>query len=98
MSYDICVGYWHRGHNYTYNVAPMLAAAGFSWRDWDGKPSDEVAVELRRVICEMEADPVKFRALEPSNGWGDYQGCLKWLRTILDDINEMPAPEPVYVR
>lgn len=74
----------------TYNYAPMWRAAGFSLRDFDGKTGAQVAVVLGPAVAAMEADPVRFRALEPANGWGTYDGAMPYLRDLLRIVTERP--------
>ena len=32
----------------------------------------------------MEADPETYRAMNPPNGWGDYEGALAYLRRLAE--------------
>lgn len=67
---------WDRGLSPTYNLAPMLAEAGLQIRGLDGIQAATAAEPLGMVIQRLEADPERFKALNPSNGWGDYDGLL----------------------
>jgi hypothetical protein len=56
----------------TYNYSPMLGAA-FGPGGFDlicGIPSEAALVRLRAARQRLEDALAKFRALEPSNGWG----------------------------
>lgn len=79
--------------NYTYNVSPMYyeALGGGGLRGLDGRPAAEVIPELERAIADMEARPEHYRTMNPPNGWGDYDGALRFLRNILRDAVECPA-------
>lgn len=80
MSYDITIGdHWS---NYTYNIARMLYEDGFSWNDWHGKEGLAVGTRLDLLIERMEREPERFIKHDPPNGWGDYRGCLNWLKGI----------------
>lgn len=69
--------------NYTYNIRPMTKKAGLSsLRELDGLELPEALEKLEGVIKEMESDPVGYRALNPLNGWGDYDSFLKLLNDI----------------
>lgn len=48
-----------------------------------GLRADVAAPLLRAALQAMEADPDRFRALEPANGWGNYESALRYLSTIL---------------
>jgi hypothetical protein len=71
--------------NYTSNVSPMWAKAlGRSLGDYDGAPCSEAAGPLAAGVRAMEANPDDYRSMGPSNGWGDYDGALKYLRGIAE--------------
>lgn len=81
------------GPNYTYNVAPMYRLAlsdDNGIRSIDGKRADGCVPILKHAICVMEASPDQFRALNPENGWGNYEGALKILKQLLDACQKMP--------
>lgn len=61
-----------------------------------GAPCSEAAGVLARAVERMRADPDLYRPMEPSNGWGDYEGALAYL----DGIAQACATHPkatVYV-
>ena len=69
--------------NHTYNVAPMYSKAmGITISDLDGKKCNEVIPLLRKGILEMEANPAMYKAMNPKNGWGNYESALKFLEEI----------------
>lgn len=45
---------------------------------------------LNEGVRYMEDHPAEMRELEPSNGWGSYEGALKYLRGIRDACAEHP--------
>ena len=64
--------------NVTYNLSGMLREAGFNGWDWcTGKPAPEVGAHMLAVLDGMVTDPERWRAMNPPNGWGDYDGCLQ---------------------
>lgn len=65
--------------NMTSNVAPMWRLAGADLREMRGKPAAEVKIILATAVRNMLAEPEKYRALNPENGWGDYESCVKYL-------------------
>lgn len=83
--------------NYTSNVAPM-------WRDAlgdvalgnlidrDGRAAT-LAPLVRAGVERMEADPDRYRAMNPENNWGDYDGALAYLRNLAEACEAM-APHP----
>lgn len=86
--------------NYTSNVAPMiyraLEGAGIGleaeerwWQRLDGMSGPEGRDFLDAVITQLEADPERFRAMNPPNGWGCYDGpdgVLGVLRKMRDAV------------
>lgn len=93
MSYDITVSYGECaacGHapssfewDPTYNLAPMWAEAGLRMRDLNGKTAAEAALVVRAALILLAADPERFRALDPPNGWGSYDTMLPHMRDFL---------------
>jgi hypothetical protein len=98
VSYDIWLE--HDGNalalldwNYTSNCAPMWRLAMPSTDGLAGmhemKASD-AAEALRAGIAAMEADSEPYRELNPSNGWGDFDGQLEALRRLLAAFEQAP--------
>lgn len=65
--------------NITYNLSPMLHEAGFcGWGNLAQAPTAEAAGQhLLAVLDGMQADPERWRAMDPENGWGSYDRCLQ---------------------
>ncbi|MEU4173268.1 hypothetical protein AB0F46_41320 [Streptomyces sp. NPDC026665] len=77
--------------NYTSNVAPMWSAAlGRSLGDLSEQPAGAVLPDLEQAVAAMEADPARFEAMNPKNGWGDYAGALGYLRRLRDACARHP--------
>lgn len=98
MSYDVWLEidtggeYPHRvtdSMDPTYNLGPMFAAAlGRPIRSLTGMSAAEALPVLRGAIAAMQADPARFKALNPPNGWGDYTGALdfmEWFASVCAD-------------
>jgi hypothetical protein len=83
--------------NYTRNVSPMWARAldGTTLGDViESTPAvAQIAGRLQVAVARMEADPATYRAMNPENGWGDYDGALAYLRNLADACVVM-APHP----
>lgn len=82
MSWDISTidanGVEDNELNITYNLSGMLAEAGFEgWASLAGRPAHEVAVEMLDLLNDMALEPQRWRAMNPPNGWGDYDRCLQ---------------------
>ena len=87
--------------NYTSNCSRMWDEAGCPLHEWaydkaNGRTAETLIEPLRLAIKTMEDDPERFRAMNPENGWGDYEGALEWLRKILAACRTYPKAS-VYV-
>ena len=78
--YEVCL----LDLNYTSNCAPMWRHAGADLREFDEAPASEAAGPLAEAVKRMETDPDTYRAMNPPNGWGDYEGALAFLRKIAE--------------
>lgn len=79
--------------NYTYNVSGMLKEAlgtEHGIRDLDGVECSVAAPILRRGIDAMVADPARFEAMDPPNGWGSHHGALELLIKIAEACARAP--------
>lgn len=102
MSYDVHFGPWisEPSRNYTSNVAPMWEAAlgvGLGELIIDkGQRAGDMLATLEAGVAAMKADPDRFRAMEPANGWGDFEGALAYLEWMAANCREWPE-QPVEV-
>ena len=82
--------------NYTHNCNTMAEAAGIYQHVWrpeellEVKTASDLVEPLRAGIQRMEAEPQKFKALNPANGWGSYDTFLPWLKEYLAACMEYP--------
>lgn len=76
--------------NYTSNCAPMWRAAGADLQAFDRAPCTEAAGPLAAAAKRMEDAPHTYRAMNPPNGWGDYESCLNFLREIAELCGKHP--------
>lgn len=95
------IGWW----NYTHNVAPMiydalklagieLAGSESWWQRLSGMSGTGGRDYLAVIIRQLEADPERFRAMNPPNGWGCYDGrdgVLGVLRKMQDAVPDGEA-------
>lgn len=61
------------------------------WCALDGMDGPEGAAFLDRIIKELEADPERFREMNPPNGWGDFDSFVSVLRSMRDRVPEWPC-------
>ena len=68
------------GH--TYNLTPMWRLAGVievSSRELDGLRAGVLADRAARGLLRAVTKPAEFKALNPENGWGDFDGFVEIL-------------------
>lgn len=46
------------------------------WDHLEGATAEQGVVVLDRFIAGLRSDPERFRAMNPENGWGSYDGVL----------------------
>lgn len=77
--------------NLTYNLTPMLRRAGMPpWQDFIGTRAELAGVIWRSVHTALLADPEVFQALNPPNGWGDYDGAVEVIGALADACERFP--------
>jgi len=87
--------------NITHNLNTMAGEAGIYEALW--RP-DEIGITkaaqliepLKAGLAKLESDPERFEKLNPSNGWGSYEGLVSFVRDYLRACKETPDAE-VYV-
>ena len=83
MSYDMDIG--NEYFNYTYNVSDMwydcFKEKGI--REIYGATGSEAAVILRTLRCHMEDNAERLGGIEPSNGWGSFDGALEFVNKLI---------------
>lgn len=100
-------GWWNYTHNTSRMVYPVLEDAGIDlgsetrpdgsmrartwWRHLDGMSGPEGAAFLNVIVSGLRADPARFVAMNPSNGWGDYDTFVKVLEEMRDSVPEWPT-------
>lgn len=69
---------------------------GFDWKEsfWavlNGMEGPEGAAMLDIIIKGLEADPVRFDAMNPENGWGSRERLVEVLTEMRDSVPEFPT-------
>ena len=59
-------------------------------RRFVGERAGDCYVALCDAVEHMEDHPTTYRALNPENGWGDYEGALTYLRDFRDACLRFP--------
>lgn len=96
---------WNYTHNCNRMANIALAEAGItvpphpnhpelkmSWWDFlDGMEGPAGAAILDTIIKGLEADPVRFDAMNPENGWGSRENFVAVLTKMRDSVPEYPT-------
>jgi hypothetical protein len=61
------------------------------WEHLDGMSGPEGAAYLDAIIRGLGADRERFVAMNPANGWGDYDNLVKMLSSMRDSVPEWPC-------
>lgn len=74
--------------NITHNLGAMAEAAGIYRHLW--RPDEIEIFQAAQLVAPLSAglaalteDPDRFRALNPSNGWGTYEGLVTFVADYL---------------
>jgi hypothetical protein len=74
---------------------PLGKVIGAAWWDkLDGASGQDGRTYLEQIIKGLEAEPERFRSMDPDNGWGSYDTLLPVLREMRDAV----PPEPTVWR
>lgn len=76
--------------NMTSNVAPMWRKAGADLAEFAGRTAGEVLPVLEAAIRAMVDNPADYEPLNPANGWGSYDTCLRFLNELRADFERHP--------
>lgn len=69
--------------NYTSNCVGMWCAAGIDLGECHGRDAGGCAEGLEAAIATLKAEPDRFRAMNPANGWGSYETLVPALEELL---------------
>ena len=84
--------------NITHNLNTMADAAGIYealWRPEElgiSKAGDLVET-LEKGLRALIAEPPKFQAMNPSNGWGNYEGLVSFVENYLEACRKHPEAQ-----
>jgi hypothetical protein len=81
--------------NITHNLGKMAAEAGLYealWRpeEIDATKARDLIQVLRDGLAELVTDPGRFKELNPTNGWGDYDGLCRFTAGYLAACERWP--------
>ena len=81
--------------NITHNLGKMAQEAGlyeYLWRPEEIEiiKAGQLIDYLREGLHRLKSDPEKFKAFNPPNGWGTYEGLVEFVQNYLDACYEHP--------
>ena len=84
--------YWA---NITHNLGTMAGEAGIYKHLW--RPEEigitkahQLIVPLTEGLARLRADSAKYRAFNPPNGWGSYEGLVEFVEAYLNACGREP--------
>lgn len=79
------------GRSPTYNLYPMWKEAGCPFEEGiEGKLGIELVPALEASLANLKADPSKFKAMNPANGWGNYEELVDVVETMIEAAKKYP--------
>lgn len=82
-------------HNITHNLNKMAEAVGLYEVLWRPEEigitiASQMILPLEKGIKELEANPNKYKAYNPPNGWGNYEDFVSFCKSVLQKCREYP--------
>jgi len=82
-------------HNVTHNMNNMAKAVGLYQVLWSPEEvgitmASQMIEPLEEAIKELVANPDKYKAYNPANGWGSYDIFVSFCRSVLSTCEENP--------
>ena len=81
--------------NVTHNLNRMAEAAGIYRHLW--RPEEigvtkagQLVQPLREGLARLRSDPGHFKKYNPENGWGNYDGLVRFVSNYLDACEQFP--------
>ena len=76
--------------NITHNLAVGIYMCLWRPEECDIITAAQCIPILEEGLRQMNADPVKFRAMDASTGWGTYKDFIPWIERVLAACREDP--------
>jgi hypothetical protein len=81
--------------NITHNLIKMADAVGIYRHLWrpdeiDVTKAAQLIEPLQTGLAKLLKDPEKYKALNPENGWGTYDGLVRFVAEYLEACEKNP--------
>lgn len=102
MSLDVTLSAVRRttvfDYNITHNLAEMADKAGIYKHLWRPEEleitlAEQLIAPLQTALKDLEARPQYYKKYNPDNGWGSYEGFVKFVKEYLQACIENPDTE-----
>ena len=82
-------------YNITHNLAKMASSAGLYEVLWDALDqgytcAEQLITKLEQGIIELVCNENQYKKLNPENGWGTYEGLLRFAGKYLKACKQYP--------
>ena len=85
---------WNYTHNCNGMANEVLGQDGPSWyRRLDGLEGAAAAALLHQILFGLNANPQHFRAMNPDNGWGDFDSFRARLEEMAAVAEKFPSSQ-----
>jgi hypothetical protein len=79
----------------THNLNEMAKAVGLYEVLWRPEEigitiASQMILPLEKGVKELEANPDKYKAYNPPNGWGNCEGFVSFCKSVLQKCREYP--------
>lgn len=84
--------------NITHNLNNMADEAGIYEHLWQPDEIEitkakELIEPLRQGLHNLKSEPERYKKFNPENGWGSYEGLVKFVENYLNACYEYPEAE-----
>ena len=81
--------------NITHNLTDMASEAGIYKHLWrpdeiNITKANQLILPLREGLALLKSDPERFMKYNPDNGWGNYDGLVRFVKKYLSACEEYP--------
>lgn len=85
-------------YNVTHNLTEMAEAAGLYEYLWNPHENNitkayQLIEPLTKGLQELLSNPEKYKAYNPDNGWGSYEGLVAFVDSYLKACKQHPEAE-----
>ena len=81
--------------NYTHNCNEMMRAAGLDWiYNLHGLKVKGTLPQFELMLERLKADPERYIAMNPPNGWGDYHSLVAIWEEIIPEAQKIVEAIP----